>query len=233
MQAAQILDEPEFSPQKEEESSTQVPTLSTSRSYTILKRLFDLTLAILLAPLLLPFMALIALAIKFSSRGPLFYAHTRVGYQGKTFSCYKFRTMVLNAEEKLAEVLKCPQKKAEWDQNYKLKKDPRITKIGSFLRKTSLDELPQFFNVIKGEMSFVGPRPITQNETKLYGNKYIYYKNTLPGITGLWQISGRSNTNYSNRVQLDKTYYETRSLRSDFYILLKTIPVVLWGRGAY
>ncbi|MBF0491235.1 MAG: sugar transferase [Deltaproteobacteria bacterium] len=205
-----------------------------SRSYLISKRVFDITFAILLLPFLLPLMAVIGVLIKLDSKGPVFFRHERIGYQGEAFKCFKFRTMMQGAQKILKDVLKQdPQSLEEWNKDFKLKNDPRITKIGKFLRKTSLDELPQILNVIKGEMSFVGPRPIIKDEIKMYGVDFEFYKNLKPGITGLWQVSGRNNVEYQSRVSLDKQYFFEQSLGLDILILIKTIPEVLKSRGAY
>lgn len=179
-------------------------------------------------------MVLISLIIKFSTEGPAIYSHKRIGKKGKEFKCYKFRTMYINADEKLKEILaKDPEKKKEWETYWKLKDDPRVTKIGSFLRKTSLDELPQIFNVLKGEMSLVGPRPVVQKEIdEYYKENSYYYFMVPPGITGLWQVSGRSETSYEYRVSLDSWYVKNWNLWLDIVILLKTVKAVIKREGA-
>ncbi|MDD2748529.1 MAG: undecaprenyl-phosphate galactose phosphotransferase WbaP [Acidithiobacillus sp.] len=201
----------------------------------ITKRLFDLLAASLLVVLLSPFLLYIAWRIRRADGGPALYAQERIGHQGKSFGCLKFRSMVIDADARLAEYFTAnPQLKAEYEQTYKLKNDPRITSIGKFLRKTSLDELPQLFNVLRGEMSLVGPRPVTAKEIETYyGEIGALYKLVFPGITGLWQVSGRSNTSYSERIYLDSWYVKNWTLWYDIVILLRTIKVVLKRDGAY
>ena len=165
--------------------------------------------------------------------GPALFRHERIGANGKPFHCLKFRTMVTNADQVLQELLLYDaEARAEWATKRKLTHDPRVTAIGSFLRNTSLDELPQLFNVIRGEMSLVGPRPIVQAETHHYGYNLTYYCEAKPGITGLWQVSGRSSTTYDERVKLDVWYVQNWSLWHDGAILFKTIPAVLTRKGA-
>lgn len=166
--------------------------------------------------------------------GPAFYGQKRVGKNGRPFYCLKFRSMVPNAAEHLKGILeKDPALKKEWEENFKLKNDPRITKIGHFLRKTSLDELPQIFNVLKGEMSLVGPRPIVEEEIKFYKESINDYYAVKPGITGLWQVSGRSDVTYDQRVALDSEYVINRSIWKDLVIILKTVGVIFRREGAY
>ncbi|HKA39286.1 MAG TPA: sugar transferase, partial [Burkholderiales bacterium] len=166
--------------------------------------------------------------------GAAIFRHMRVGRYGRMFGCLKFRTMVLDAEGVLRGHLDAdPGARAEWERDFKLKDDPRITPIGAFLRKTSLDELPQLWNVLKGEMSLVGPRPIIEEELERYGDQVGYYLETRPGVTGLWQISGRNDTGYEDRVALDSWYVRNWSLWYDLVILVKTINVVLRRKGAY
>lgn len=197
------------------------------------KRVFDITVALALMVLLLPLLLWIAARIRKSGPGVLF-VQPRVGHLGNTFYCFKFRTMVPDAEKILKELLsKDPLAKKEWEEKTKITNDPRITPIGHFLRKTSLDELPQLLNVLKGEMSLVGPRPILLHEVDKYGPRLMFYKNAKPGITGLWQVSGRSNTEYSYRVHLDAWYVKNWSLWYDIAILFKTVRVVLKREGAY
>ena len=196
---------------------------------------FNYSLALFLLPLLLPIIAVIALLIKRESPGPVFFAHIRIGKDGKEIPTFKFRSMYEDAEERLEKLInENPNLKEEWEKNFKLKKDPRITKVGSFLRKTSLDELPQIFNVLRGEMNFVGPRPVVQKEIdKYYKDNAVYYYMVKPGITGLWQVSGRSDTDYDFRIKTDKWYVINWSLWLDIIILFKTIKVVLHREGAY
>ncbi len=200
----------------------------------VTKRVFDLLVGSAALIVALPLMILIAIAIKLDSKGPVIFGHTRIGKDGKSFKCLKFRTMVMNSQEILDNLLlENPQLREEWEKNFKLKNDPRITKVGHFLRKTSLDELPQLVNVMKGEMSLVGPRPIINKEVQKYGNYYEIYKAVLPGITGLWQVSGRNDIDYEERVQLDVRYVRNWSLWMDIKILIRTIGVVLARKGSY
>jgi len=199
-----------------------------------LKLSFDIVGAVLGLIVGLPLMALISLLIYIDNPGPVIFAHKRIGQNGQEFPCYKFRSMVLNAEAALEKHLaENPAARAEWEQDFKLKNDPRITRIGKFLRKTSLDELPQFFNVVKGEMSLVGPRPIVADEVIKYG-EYIYdYHLVRPGITGMWQVGGRNDVDYKDRVELDSWYVRNWSMWLDVVLLMRTVGVVLKGRGAY
>lgn len=200
----------------------------------MVKRLFDLILSLLSLPFSLPLGALIFIGIYAVSPGKVVFAHQRVGQGGEKFMCYKFRTMLPDAEELLTEYLqKNPLAKAEWEANYKLKDDPRVTLIGRYLRKTSLDELPQLWNVLKGEMSLVGPRPIVEEEIARYGEYIKEYYLVPPGITGIWQVSGRSDTTYEERVAMDTWYARNWSVSLDFLLLLKTIKFVIMGKGAY
>jgi len=195
--------------------------------------LFDFITAACLLLVLSPIMLLIALALKLEG-GSVLFAHTRVGKNSRAFSCYKFRSMVPNAEEKLQNLLQQNENlKTEWDREHKLKDDPRISKLGAFLRRNSLDELPQLLNVLKSEMSLVGPRPIVREELLKYGLEKSYYLMVRPGMTGLWQVSGRNDVDYETRVYLDAWYVKNWSLWYDLAILFKTIKVVLWRHGAY
>lgn len=165
---------------------------------------------------------------------PALFRQTRIGHQGRRFTCLKFRTMRPNAEQVLEEVLaRDPAAHAEWERTRKLRDDPRLTGVGAFLRRTSLDELPQLLNVLRGEMSLVGPRPIVEEELMRYGSRLRWYEAVRPGITGLWQVSGRNDTSYSRRVALDVLYVKNMGLRFDLRILWRTIGVVLFGWGAY
>jgi Undecaprenyl-phosphate galactose phosphotransferase WbaP len=197
------------------------------------KRLFDLSVAAVLLILLSPLMLIIAVALKWEG-GHVLFAHTRVGKNSRAFRCFKFRSMVPDAEAKLQKLLQSnSQLKLQWDKEHKLKDDPRISKLGAFLRRTSLDELPQLFNVLKSEMSLVGPRPIVREELQKYGLEKSYYLMVRPGMTGLWQVSGRNDVDYETRVYLDAWYVKNWSLWYDLAILFKTIKVVLWRNGAY
>ncbi len=189
--------------------------------------------ALVLILLTSPFMVLAAWLVWRNGGNPIFFGHYRVGKNGQLFKCWKFRSMVTNSAEILAELLATdPAAKAEWDRDQKLTNDPRITRIGHFLRKTSLDELPQLYNVLKGEMRLVGPRPITLAELDKYGEVRWHYLNVMPGMTGLWQVSGRSDTTYEERVELDRSYVESRTLVQDVIILFKTVLVVFGKGGA-
>jgi lipopolysaccharide/colanic/teichoic acid biosynthesis glycosyltransferase len=180
-------------------------------------------------------MLIIVVCIKISSPGPVVFGHVRVGRLGKPFKCYKFRSMVPNAQEVLHELLaRDPQALAEWNRDFKLKNDPRITGIGRFIRKTSLDELPQLWNVLVGDMSIVGPRPVVRKElTQYYGNGRRHYLSMRPGLTGLWQVSGRNDIGYEERVELDKLYVQTWTVFKDFMIVMRTVSVMLGKSGAY
>ncbi len=201
----------------------------------IAKRTFDIVVSVLLLPILLPVIGILAFFIKKESPGNVFYAHNRVGKDGAVVPVMKFRSMYSDSKERLEELLASdPEIKKEWETNYKLKNDPRVTKIGDFIRKTSLDELPQIFNVLKGEMSLVGPRPVVEEElNKYYKESAEYYKMVKPGITGFWQVSGRSDTDYDFRVKVDTWYVYNWSLWLDIMVLIKTVRVVLLREGAY
>ena len=206
-----------------------------SRSYNrIFKRLFDLVLAILGGILISPILLGIAVAVCISNHGGIIFSHKRVGMYGKTFYCYKFQTMVNDADKVLEKYLaENPSARKEWQETFKLTNDPRVTKLGNFLRRTSLDELPQLWNVILGDMSLVGPRPIVEDEVPKYGKNIREYYMVLPGITGMWQVSGRSDTTYPERVAMDTWYVRNWSVWIDIMYLFKTVKAVVTGRGAY
>lgn len=201
----------------------------------VVKTAFDYILTLVGAVFISPLLVYIAYRIKKEDPGPVFFAHTRIGKNGKPFSCFKFRSMVVNSQEMLQKYLaENPAAREEWERDFKLKDDPRVTPIGKFLRSTSLDELPQIFNVLRGEMSLVGPRPVIQEELdKYYGETAKLYCTVKPGITGLWQVSGRSDLEYDERVALDAAYIRHRTMWGDIVILWKTIGVVLMKKGAY
>lgn len=200
----------------------------------IYKRIFDLICTIGGGFLILPIIAIVSLLVAIDNKGHVIFAHRRIGKNGKEFPCYKFQTMIPNAQEKLVEYLASnPKAKKEWEESFKLTNDPRVTKLGGFLRKTSLDELPQLWNVIKGDMSLVGPRPIVQKEIKKYGVYFREYAMVLPGITGMWQASGRSDTSYEERVTMDTWYVRNWSVWLDIMYLAKTFQAVIVGKGAY
>lgn len=199
------------------------------------KRIFDVLFSLMVLFLGLPVFSLVILGIKLSSKGSLFYKHERIGRGGKPFQCYKLRTMYTNADEQLAKILNSDSEKhLEWRATRKLKNDPRITPIGKLLRKTSLDEIPQFFNVLIGDLSVVGPRPVLKEEIdNLYGIKAYKILSIRPGLTGIWQVSGRNNTSYKTRLLLDEKYIETQSLLLDIKLILKTVPCMVLAKGAY
>lgn len=200
----------------------------------ILKLGFDFIAGLVCLFLGVPILLIIAIFIFADSPGSVMFSHTRIGRGGKTFPCYKFRTMVCNAGEVLEQYLQeNAEARAEWERDYKLKDDPRVTRVGRFLRKTSLDELPQIINVLKGEMSLVGPRPIVREEIEKYGKHIADYFLVRPGITGMWQVSGRNDIEYPERVEMDSGYVRNWSLWLDITILVKTIKVVFSGKGAY
>ncbi|MEE9380519.1 MAG: sugar transferase [Hyphomonadaceae bacterium] len=198
------------------------------------KRLFDLAVAIPVFLFVIPLVIVIALAVKLSDGGQVVFSHRRRGQNGRMFNCYKFRSMVPDADVRLQELLEEDAELAdEWARDQKLRNDPRITSFGKFLRKTSLDELPQLINIFRGEMSVVGPRPIVENEVARYGDDIEAYDTMPPGVTGLWQVNGRNNTTYAERVAMDTEYARTYSIWLDIKILFQTIPAILFSRGAY
>ncbi|MDR7605590.1 MAG: undecaprenyl-phosphate galactose phosphotransferase WbaP [Armatimonadota bacterium] len=204
------------------------------RGPRLLKRTLDLAATVVLGLLSLPLIALVAAAVRLDSPGPVFFAQTRIGKGGRKFRAWKFRTMVRDADQLLERFLQDhPALRAEWERDQKLRDDPRVTRVGRLLRRTSLDELPQLWNVLRGEMSLVGPRPIVDEEVGRYGPRFTLYAQVLPGITGLWQVSGRNDTTYEQRVELDSYYVRNWSPWLDLYILARTVWVVLTGRGAY
>ncbi len=200
------------------------------------KRLFDVVFSLLILVLLSPVYLILAFLIALSSKGPIFYVQERVGKNHKPFVCIKFRTMVNNADEMLLELMETSsQVRQEFEDNFKLKQDPRITRIGRFLRLTSLDEFPQFWNVLKGDMSVVGPRPLVAEELPKYGCHIDKILTIRPGITGLWQVSGRNDIPYPRRVQIDLYYANFHNLWLDLWVIVKTIGVVIVPKnnGAY
>ena len=219
---------------RDAQGSTESPAPGPRvRIQSRMKRAMDLVLAsfglVFIAPLMIP----IAIAIRLHDGGPAIFVQSRIGRDGKEFRCFKFRTMVVDADKRLEELLETdPRARREWSQAQKLSNDPRITRFGRFLRKSSLDELPQLFNILKGEMSVVGPRPIVRSEVIKYGSYFDYYKGAKPGLTGLWQISGRSDTSYDERVALDVAYVEHWSLLQDAKIIALTLPAIVASKGA-
>jgi lipopolysaccharide/colanic/teichoic acid biosynthesis glycosyltransferase len=199
-----------------------------------LSRVTDVALALLLIVATLPVMLGIALAVKLQDGGPVLFGHMRIGYGGRCFRCWKFRSMVVDADVRLSTLLASDEAaQVEWTADHKLRRDPRVTALGRRLRVTSLDELPQLFNVVTGEMSLVGPRPIVAAEAARYGRWFSRYCAVKPGLTGLWQISGRNDVDYRTRVALDVLYARRRSFALYFWILAGTIPAVLMRRGSY
>jgi lipopolysaccharide/colanic/teichoic acid biosynthesis glycosyltransferase len=201
-------------------------------SDALLVRTLDVSIALAVILFALPLLLIIAMAVATQGPGGIVFAHQRIGKDGKPFKCLKFRSMVRDAEARLKDLLdNDPEARAEWARDHKLRKDPRITPIGDFLRRSSLDELPQVFNVLRGEMSIVGPRPIVVAEIDRYGRRFCDYCSVKPGITGLWQVSGRNDVSYRRRVALDTVYARRKSFALDVKILFLTVPAVLLGSG--
>ncbi len=198
--------------------------------YDFVKRFADIVCSLVAIILLSPIFIITSIAVKTTSKGPIIFVHKRVGKNEKEIGIYKFRSMVMNAEELIEEFT--PEQKAEFQKNFKLENDPRITKVGKFLRKTSLDELPQLFNILKGDLSIVGPRPIVEAETKIYGGYKDMLLSVKPGLTGFWAANGRSNTNYKRRRAMEIYYIKNRSLLFDIKIIFKTIISVFKAEGA-
>jgi lipopolysaccharide/colanic/teichoic acid biosynthesis glycosyltransferase len=195
------------------------------------KRLFDLCFAVLMVPVVVPLIAMLWLIVR-RDGGPGFFGHSRIGKDGAIFKCYKLRSMVPDAEARLqAYLAENPEAAAQWKKDFKLDNDPRITALGQFLRKSSLDELPQFWNVLRGDMSFVGPRPVTAPELLLYGSRAGIYRALRPGITGLWQVSGRNSVSYDERVDLDEEYFRRAGFVVDLGIIAKTALAVVNRTG--
>ena len=204
------------------------------RRNRVIKRAFDLLFTICGGLCILPFLLVIAVMVAVDNKGNVIFAHRRIGRDGKEFKCYKFQTMIPNAQEALEKYLaENPAARKEWEESFKLTDDPRVTKLGNILRKTSLDEMPQLWNVIKGDMSLVGPRPIVSKEIERYGEYFREYAMVTPGITGMWQASGRSDTTYEERVEMDTWYVRNWSVWIDLMYLFKTVKIVVTGKGAY
>ena len=211
-------------------------SLQASKRAIVAKRVFDIIFSSLVLIFFSPIYLILALLIALSSQGPIFYVQKRVGKNHKTFNCLKFRTMINNADEVLESIMaQSPQLREEFENTFKLKEDPRITRIGKFLRLTSLDEFPQFWNVLKGDMSVVGPRPLVPQELYKYGDRIDRVLTIRPGITGLWQVSGRNDIPYPQRVNIDVYYVNYYNWWLDFWIIFKTIGVIMFPRnnGAY
>jgi Undecaprenyl-phosphate galactose phosphotransferase WbaP len=212
---------------------SRAPTFEPTGSAAVAKRFVDVIGSVVLGLVFSPLIIVIVFLMR-RKGGSVLYRHRRVGRGGQMFSCLKFRTMVPNADQALRELLESnPELQAEWVRDHKLRNDPRVTRLGRFLRRTSLDELPQLLNVLRGEMSLVGPRPVVREELLRYGRSVGTYLTVKPGITGLWQVTGRNNTDYRRRVVLDTYYVRNQNLLLDLYILAKTTGVVLGGKGAY
>lgn len=206
----------------------------TKKSSLLMKRFIDLLILFLSSFIVVPLVLLVSIIIKLTSKGPVFYGHVRVGQNGKSFKCWKFRSMIVDADKQLEKILKeNPAMREEWEKDRKFTNDPRVTPIGKFLRRTSIDEIPQLFNILIGEMSFVGPRPVTAPELVKYGKMADYVLSVKPGLSGMWQISGRSDTIYEERITLDTYYIQNWSVWLDIWIIIRTIWVVLKGKGAY
>ena len=198
------------------------------------KRFFDIAFSLMALILTLPILLIIAIVIKATSPGPILFCQKRVGRGGKTFTCYKFRTMFKDAEDKLNELLNSSESiRSEWVALRKLREDPRITPFGKFLRKSSMDELPQFLNVLLGDLSVVGPRPVVKEEITYFGSKAPKILSIRPGITGIWQVSGRNDISYTKRVEMDEMYVDSHSFFLDFRLIIKTIFKVFSFEGAY
>ena len=204
--------------------------LKSNMPFKIVKRTIDVTLSSIAMVLLMPLFAIIAIAIKLESKGPVLFKHTRIGKDGKIIKIYKFRSMVDNAEDLIKKFT--PEQMEEYKKNYKLSNDPRVTKVGKFLRKTSLDELPQLINIIKGDLSIIGPRPVVAEELKKYGENASKFLSVTPGLTGYWAANGRSCTSYEQRMQMEMYYIDNLSFKMDAKVFFKTIEAVLKREGA-
>lgn len=205
-------------------------TFDYKKIYIKIKRIIDIVISFIGMIVLLPIFLIIAAVIKLDSKGPVFFVHKRIGKDGKEIGIYKFRTMVDNAEDLIAKFT--PEQQAEFKENYKLQHDPRVTKVGKFLRKTSLDELPQILNILKGDLSIIGPRPVIAKELEKYGKNKEKFVSVKPGLTGFWAANGRSDTTYAERVQMELYYIDNMSLKMDIKIFFKTIIAVIKKEGA-
>ncbi|CAN7612033.1 sugar transferase [Phenylobacterium sp. LjRoot219] len=207
---------------------------TTRRPAPIACRIFDIIFAMSGLIFVAPLMIVVAIAIKIQDGGPIFFGHSRIGYEGRSFRCWKFRSMVVDAEARLSALLaRDPEARREWEADQKLRRDPRVTLLGRFLRVSSVDEIPQLFNVLRGEMSLVGPRPIVTGEVARYGRRFAQYCSVRPGITGLWQISGRNDVSYRRRVAIDTVFANTLCLSLYLKILFATVPAVMKRDGSY
>lgn len=200
----------------------------------VIWRAFDIAVALAILLAILPLLVLLVMVLLASDPGPVLFAHRRVGREGRPFRCLKFRSMYCNGDTLLRDHLASnPEAMQEWRDTQKLRADPRVTPVGAFMRRLSLDEFPQLINVLRGEMSIVGPRPITDAEISRYGRYFAHYCRVRPGLTGLWQTSGRNDTSYRRRVAMDVSYVERKSLALDWWLLCRTIPAVVLAKGAY
>ncbi len=207
---------------------------SDDQAYAYIKRAFDIAFAATFIVVALPFLILLAIVLQIDSPGSAFFVQQRIGRHGKPFKCFKFRTMHVDADRLLREILaQSAEARAEWEADHKLRCDPRVSRFGKIVRKLSLDELPQLINILRGEMSVVGPRPIIQAEIPKYGSFFADYCAVKPGLTGLWQVSGRNDVSYDQRVQLDVEYRRRASTLLDLTIIAKTVPAVVFARGSY
>jgi lipopolysaccharide/colanic/teichoic acid biosynthesis glycosyltransferase len=226
-----VEDELDLNEKEHYEKVKDFPQISLKGlAYLFGKRLFDFFSSFILLIVISPILLMICIAIKLDSKGPIFFGHSRLGKNKKVFKVYKFRTMVHNAAEVFNNFT--PEQKAEFEKNFKLDNDPRVTKLGNFLRRTSLDELPQLINIIKGNLSVVGPRPIVQKEIMKYGEYSDKLFSVKPGLTGYWQANGRSETSYEERISMDMYYIDNKSFWLDIKIIFKTILAVLKEEGA-
>lgn len=221
---------PEKAEEKGKNTISVVEDKHVSLGYTVIKRSFDILLSACAIVILLPCMLLICLIIKIDSPGPALYVHNRIGKNGRPLALYKFRSMYINAETMIASFT--PEQKAEWEENFKLNHDPRITRVGQFLRKTSLDELPQLFNILIGNLSIVGPRPVVAEELEKYNTNKDVFLSVKPGLTGYWQAYARSDCSYERRMEMELYYVRNASLLWDIQILFATVGAVLKRRGA-
>ncbi|MCJ2185128.1 sugar transferase [Novosphingobium sp. 1949] len=212
----------------------QTPAPGVSAVQATVWRVFDITFASAILIVLLPFLVFMALFLFLSDPGPIFYAHKRVGFRGRFFNCLKFRTMHMDGDAILRRHLELyPEARSEWEKNQKLRADPRVTAVGAIMRKFSLDEFPQLINVIRGDMSIVGPRPIILAEVERYGRLFEYYCRVRPGLTGIWQTSGRSDVSFRSRVEMDLNYIVRKGVALDLWLMAKTVPAVALAKGAY
>lgn len=217
------------------ENQTSILTLGCDVKHLPIKRGFDILFSFCALVFCLPLFIILIILIRLTSKGQAIYSQKRIGRGGKPFLCYKFRSMYQDADARLKELLdSCPELRKEWSETRKLKKDPRVTRVGAFLRKTSFDELPQFWNVLKGDISVVGPRPVVEEEViNCLGKKASKILSVRPGLTCIWQVSGRSDTSYIKRIQLDEEYIDNRSFIFDLKLIAKTLPSMIFSKGAY